>query len=109
MCHIFLHLSGLREEIRGQTERPLISEARIGNVPSGPGATSENHQIKLLRLRLLRFLRDEVLSVCVMRLFLSERQVDSGLSLISQGPLPTLPQATVHSRLPGRCALSTAE
>jgi hypothetical protein len=42
-----------------------------------------------------------------MRLFLSERQVHSGLSLISPGQPPTLPQATVPSRLLGQYALST--
>src|ERR1700738_2233624 len=52
---------------------------------------------------------DEEVSVLFMRLFLSERQLHSGLSLISPGQPLTLPQATVHSRLPARCALSAVE
>src|SRR5580700_2291120 len=47
----------------------------------------------------LSTLGDAVVSMRFMRLFLSERQVDSGLSLISPGQPLTLPRATVHSRL----------
>src|SRR5579862_1683522 len=49
---------------------------------------------------------DEIVST-LMRLFLSERQVHSWLSLISRGQPPTLPRETVHSRLLGRYVLST--
>src|SRR6267143_3943946 len=52
---------------------------------------------------------DEVLSVVFMRIFLSERQVHSRLSLISPGQPLTLPRAKVHSRLLGQYALSTVE
>src|SRR6267142_3732579 len=52
---------------------------------------------------------DEELSVRVMRIFLSERQVHSRLSLISPGQPLTLPRAKVHSRLLGQYALSTVE
>src|SRR5712672_814514 len=44
-----------------------------------------------------------------MRIFLSERQVHSRLSLISPGHPLTLLRAKVHSRLLGQCALSTVE
>src|SRR6266851_99764 len=57
----------------------------------------------------LSTLVDEVLSVRFMRLFLSEQQVHSVLSLISPGQPLTLPRATVHSRLLGQYALSTVE
>src|ERR1700736_227846 len=50
---------------------------------------------------------DEEVSELFMRLFLSERQVHSGPSLISPGQPLTLPQATVHSRLRGQYAPST--
>src|SRR5579863_2142543 len=49
---------------------------------------------------------DEIVST-LMRLFLSERQVHSWLSLISRGQPLTLPRETVHSRLLGRYVLST--
>src|ERR1700730_14664304 len=52
---------------------------------------------------------DEVLSVRFTRLSLSERQIHSGLSLISPGQPLTLPRETVHSRLLGQYALSTVE
>src|SRR5258707_9455573 len=52
---------------------------------------------------------DEMLSVLFMRIFLSERQVHSRLSLISPGQPLTLPRAKVHSRLLGQYALSTVE
>src|SRR5260370_10343720 len=57
----------------------------------------------------LRTWADGEVSVLFKRLFLSERPVHSGLSLISPGQPPTLPPATVHSRPPGQCALSTVE
>src|SRR5712672_3771192 len=47
--------------------------------------------------------------VLFMRIFLSERQVHSRLSLISPGQPLTLLRAKVHSRLLGQCALSTVE
>src|SRR6267154_1161378 len=47
--------------------------------------------------------------VLFMRIFLSERQVHSRLSLISPGQPLTLPRAKVHSRLLGQYALSTVE
>src|SRR5207253_3726233 len=57
----------------------------------------------------LRTWADREVSVLFMRLFLSERQAHSGLSLISPGQPLTLPQAIVHSRLLGQYALSTVE
>src|SRR5262249_35566351 len=54
-------------------------------------------------------LADEVFFVLFMRLFLSERQVDSWLALISRGRPPTLLRATVRSQLLAQCALSRVE
>src|SRR6202030_1772039 len=51
---------------------------------------------------------DEVFSALFMRTFLSERRVHSWLSLISPGQPPTLPRATIHSRLLAQCALLVA-
>src|SRR5438445_11366932 len=52
---------------------------------------------------------DEVFSVCVMRPFLSDRQVQSWLVLISRDRPLTLLRATIHSQLLARCAPSTDE
>src|ERR1700752_3764655 len=50
-----------------------------------------------------------VMRVLLFGSFLSEPRVRFWLSLISTGQPMTLPKATVHSRLPGRSALSTVE
>src|SRR5216684_9008313 len=57
----------------------------------------------------LRAWAGEAFFMLFMRIFLSERQVHSRLSLISPGQPLTLPRAKVHSRLLGQYALSTVE
>src|SRR6266478_6880937 len=95
--------------LRSTTATRLPSPANVHAAMVEPVPPPRISRSNSSGLFFLRTWADGEVSVLFMRLFLSEQQVHSGLSLISPGQPLTLPRATAHSQLLGQCALSTVE